>query len=89
MNFPATSYGKLHYCTTENLGHFNTKMALTPVDVTAELNLWINNMGRYHMPIFQPEIDLQLETDASLEGWAATDHHTADGKTLKVTALTT
>ena len=85
---PATSYGKLHYRTTEKFkiselkkakGYFNVKLVLIPEDVIAELNWWKNNVGKHHLPIYQPEIDLQLETDASLEGWGATDHNTPIG----------
>ena len=85
---PATPYGKLHYRTTEKFkilelkkakGNFNAKLSLISEDVNAELYWWIVNVGKHHQPICQPEIDLHLETDASLEGWGATDHHTPIG----------
>ena len=85
---PATPYGKLHYRTTETFkilelkkakGNFNAKLSLISEDVNAELYWWIVNVGKHHQPICQPEIDLHLETDASLEGWGATDHHTTIG----------
>ena len=85
---PATPYGKLHYRTTEKFkilelkkakGNFNAKLSLISEDVNAELYWRIVNVGKHHQPICQPEIDLHLETDASLEGWGATDHHTPIG----------
>ena len=97
---PATSYGKLHYRTTEKFkiselkkakGYFNVKLVLIPEDVIAELNWWKNNVGKHHLPIYQPEIDLQLETDAS-EGWGqqtTPPRLGADGTTLLDTALST
>ena len=85
---PATLYGKLHYRITEKFkidelkkakGHFDANTNTIPDDVKSELNWWVNNVGKVPKPICIPDIDFQLETDASLEGWGATDYCTPIG----------
>ena len=85
--FPAVPYGKLHYRAIEALkteqltracGKFDTKISLN-VEVTKELNWWLDSIEQSFQSLIIPDIDLTIHTDASLLGWGATDGLTPIG----------
>ena len=43
------------------------------------MSWWINNVQTVSRPIKTPGIDLTVYSDASLEGWGATDLHSTVG----------
>ena len=88
-SFPGVQFGPLHYrnleiCKNKALycagGDFDAPIVLT-VEAFSELSWWVDNAQTVSRPIKTPGIDLTVYSDASLEGWRATNlHSTVDGR---------
>lgn len=78
--FPAAQYGPLHYRKMEIekiealkiKGHFDRPMYLSD-EARIELKWWIENVSRVWNPICRENPSTELRTDASGQGWGATD----------------
>ena len=79
--FPAIPYGKLHYrnlekCKIEALklhkGDFMAPVTIEPL-AESELLRWLDNIDNTYNDIQLPDIDIVIYTDASEQGWGATD----------------
>ena len=87
-SFPAVQLGPLYYwnleiCKNRALyrakGDFDNSIVLT-VKAFSELSCWLDNVQTVSRPIKTPNIiDLTVYSDASLEGWGATDLHSTVG----------
>ena len=94
-SFPAVQFGPLYYrnleiCKNRALyrakGDFDTSIVLT-VKAFSELSWWLGNVQTVSRPIKIPSIDLTVYSDASLEGWGATDLHSTVGGRWSVSEL--
>ena len=78
--FPAAQYGPLHYRTMEvekinalkQRGHFDRPMYLSD-KAKSELQWWIENVAMVWNPIWRENPTVELRTDASGQGWGATN----------------
>ena len=86
-SFPAVQFGPLYYRNLEIYknralyrakGDFDTSIVLT-VHAFSELSWWLDNVQTVSRLIKTPSIDLTVYSDASLEGWGATDLHSTVG----------
>ena len=85
--FPATKYGPLWYRALEkdktwalrtNNWHFDRTMNLSE-EAKEELHWWISNIHASAGHVLAPKPTVLLQSDASSEGWGATDTHTKCG----------
>ena len=85
--FPAAQYGPLHYRSIEtdkvkalkvNRGHYDRSMNLSR-GARQDLTWWIYNIRSIFMPIKRDKISVEIQSDASGNGWGATDLHTSTG----------
>ena len=85
--FPAARYGPLHYRALEtnkiaalkcNKGHFDRPMDLSE-DAKLDLEWWIANATSVYRPILLSKPTIEIRTDASGEGWGATDLNSCSG----------
>ena len=76
---PGVKYGKLRYRRCDNFKRialarnhqsFNAKIVLSD-DCKKDLRWWARNIAGLENHIISPEIDIVIETDASLQGWGA------------------
>ena len=81
MALPAVKHGALHYRTMEadknsalhlNEGDFDKGMTLSP-QARQEVQWWITHISHSQKCLHAPPITTILYSDASLEGWGATD----------------
>ena len=86
-SFPATQYGSLFYrelekgkiqALKENRGHFDRPMNLS-IKAREELQWWLSHIDSNFKPICRKNPDLEIRSDASGQGWGATDLVTHTG----------
>ena len=86
--FPAMPFGKLYYRNLENekmtalklkKGNYNAKLQKLGNEAIKELQWWLKNIPLANRAINLPEIDFTITTDASEQGWGATDGSTPTG----------
>ena len=79
--FPAVQYGPLHYRYLERdkvqalkaaCGHFDRPMTLS-MEARHELIWWKEHIHESFNHVVRQKVNLELRTDASAEGWGATD----------------
>ena len=85
--FPAVQYGPLFYRALErdkivalkvHRGHFDRKMSLSN-EAKQELQWWIAHIADSFSAIRHPSPTIEIRTDASGQGWGATDLNTSTG----------
>ena len=78
--FPAMQYGPLHYRAFEKLkchallqnkDNYDALVLVSP-DIVTDLHWWIENLQNAYTTIDRGPVDIELETDATLEAWGAT-----------------
>lgn len=78
---PAAQFGPLHYRYLEldkiralkrNAGHFDRRMTLSD-KARAELKWWVSHVHSVSNCIYRPRAKIEIRSDASGQGWGATD----------------
>ena len=98
--FPAARYGPLHYQNLQrakiialkrNAGHYDRSMQL-PSEAITELQWWVCHISNSFKPVREANPVVYLQTDASSNGWGATDNCSSCGgrwDTLEASMLLT
>ena len=86
--FPVLPYGKLHYrelerCKISSLkfqkGKYNAPCMPLSTSAIAELHWWLKHLKNANQSLQDIPVDCTIQTDASEQGWGATDGNTPIG----------